>query len=95
MAKEQRKRCIFSVVEEAVRNPDYKNFRAGRIEVYDNQDTSGYACYEARFMIPIEFMNVFMETWDAKESDEMPYIHFHVARPQRPGYCRRLRSAAA
>jgi len=76
MAKEQQRRYLFSVVEEAVRNPDYKNFRAGRIEVYDNQDTSGYACYEARFMIPIEFMDAFMETWDTKESDEMPYIHW-------------------
>lgn len=27
-------------------------------------------------MIPIEFMDAFMETRDTKEADEMPYIHW-------------------
>ena len=71
----KRKRYSFSVVEETIRSPDYKNFRGGRIEVYDNKDKSGYACYEARFLVPIEFMDPFLEMWDSKESDEMPFIH--------------------
>lgn len=47
MAKEQHKRYIFSVIEEAIMNPEYQHFRGGSLEVYDNQDTGGYACYEA------------------------------------------------
>ena len=59
-----------------IMNSDYKNFRGGRIEVFDNKDKSAYACYEARFLIPAEFMDSFRETWDLKESNEMPFIHW-------------------
>ena len=72
----KRKRYSFSVVEEMIMNPDYKNLREGRIEVYDNRDKSGYACYEARFLIPEEFMDSFLETWDSKESNKMPFIRW-------------------
>lgn len=72
----EHKRYSFSVVEEAIMNPDFKNFRGGRIKVFDNNDKSGYAFYEARFLIPIEFMDAFMEMWDLKESDKMPYIRW-------------------
>lgn len=50
-------RPCFKVVEEAIMNPENKYFRGGRIEVYDNKDKGGYACYEARFFIPKEFMD--------------------------------------
>lgn len=74
MAK--KKRYFFSVIEEAVLNPKYDGWRGGRIEVYDRKDKSGYACYEARFFIPEEFIGPFRETWDFKESDKMPYIRW-------------------
>lgn len=70
------KRYFFSVVEEMIMNPKAEKFRAGRIEVYDRKDDRGYACYEARFLIPQEFMDDFRKIWDRKESDEMPYIHW-------------------
>ena len=70
------KRYFFSVIEEAVMNPKYENFRGGRIEIYDRKDKTRYACYEARFLIPVEFMDSFREVWDFKESDEMPYIRW-------------------
>jgi hypothetical protein len=75
------KRYSFSGVEEMIGNPDYKNFKGGRIEVYDKKDKSGYACYEARFLIPIEFMDSFRETWDLKESDEMDFDSMINLRP--------------
>ena len=63
------KRYFFSVVEEAIQNPDYFCYRGGRIEVYDNQSKSNYGIAEYRFMIPEEFINGFRETFDFKESD--------------------------
>jgi hypothetical protein len=78
--RKKSKRYSFSVVEETVRNPDYRNYSSGRIEVYDNRDKSGYACYEARFLIPIEFLDMFRETWDCKESNEMPFIHWDYSK---------------
>ena len=72
----KRKRYFFSVIEEGIQNPKYRSFRGGRIEVYDRKVKSSYACYEARFLIPIEFMDSFREIWDFKESDEMPFIRW-------------------
>ncbi len=76
MAKRKQKRYFFTVVEEVIMDPKYQHFRGGRIEVYDRKDKSGYACYEARFFIPEEFIDSFRETWNFKESDEMPFIHW-------------------
>ena len=70
------KRYFFSVVEEMIMNEKAEKFCAGRIEVRDNTDDREYACYEARFLIPREFMDDFREMWDFKESDVMPYIHW-------------------
>jgi hypothetical protein len=72
----KRKRYFFSVIEETIMNPKYKGWRGGRIEVYDWKNKTGYACYEARFFIPEEFIESFRETWDFKESDKMPYIEW-------------------
>jgi len=72
----KKKRYFFSVIEEGIMNPKYKDYRGGRIEVYDRKDKTGYAIYEARFFIPSEFINSFRETWDFKESDGMPFIHW-------------------
>jgi hypothetical protein len=63
------KRYFFSVVEEMIMNPKFNGFRAGRIEVYDNQSKSPYAMEEYRFMIPEEFYYEFREIFDFKESD--------------------------
>jgi len=72
------KRYSFSVVEEAVLNPAFKGFRGGRIEVYDRRNKSGYAVYEARFLLPNEFFDGFYELWDGKESNLMPKITWEV-----------------
>ena len=72
----KRKRYFFSVIEEGIMNSEYEGWRGGRIEIYDRNDKTGYACYEARFFIPAEFMESFRETWDFKESDKMPYIRW-------------------
>jgi len=74
MAEE--KRYFFSVVEEMVANPEYEGYRAGRIEVRDRKGKDEHACYEARFLMPEEFMDGFRELWDFKESDKMPYIRW-------------------
>ena len=78
MPKSKKKRYFFNVIEEMVMNPEYSQFRGGRIEVYDSKSKSGYAIYEARFFIPEEFMDAFREVFDFKESDEMPYIHWDI-----------------
>lgn len=72
----KKKRYFFSVVEEMIMNPKYKGYRGGRIEVYDQKDKSGYACYEARFLIPEEFMDAFRKCWEFKESDKMPFVYW-------------------
>lgn len=72
------KRYYFNVVEEGVLNPDYKGFRAGRIEVFDTQSDSPYADYEARFLMPEELFESFVNTFDLKESDLMPYIVWNL-----------------
>ncbi len=72
----KKKRYFFSVVEEMIMNPKYKDYRGGRIEVYDKKNKRGYACYEARFLIPEEFIDAFRKTWDFKESDRMPFIRW-------------------
>lgn len=76
--RKDKKKYFFSVVEEAIMNPDYFGFRAGRIEVFDRDDPSGYDIGEARFMIPEEFFEEFRETWDFKHSNKMPYINWDM-----------------
>jgi len=72
----KKKRYFFSVIEESVMNPKYQWGRGGRIEVYDRKDKSGYAVYEARWFLPIEFADKFREIFDFKESDKLPYINW-------------------
>ena len=76
--KKVKKRYFFNVIEEMIMNPKYSKFRGGRIEVYDKKRKDGYASYEARFLIPAEFMDAFREVFDFKESDEMPYIRWDI-----------------
>jgi len=76
MSKNKSKKYWFSVVEEFIMNENAKYFRGGRIEVYDRDSKTGYAIWEARFWIPIEFYDQFRETFDFKESDNMPYINW-------------------
>jgi len=63
------KRYFYSIVEEAIQNPEYFGYRGGRIEVFDNQSKSSYPIAEYRFLIPEEFIDGFRETFDFKESD--------------------------
>ena len=67
--EEIKKRYFYTVTEEAVQNPDFFGFRAGRVEVYDRDSDSPYAMDEYRFMIPEELFQGFRETFDFKESD--------------------------
>ncbi len=64
-------------------NPEYKGYRGGRIEVYDREDKRGYACYEARFLIPEEFIEDFRNTRDFKESDKMPFMRWDYVEEKR------------
>jgi len=79
----KKKRYFFNVVEHMIMNEKAEKFCAGRIEVYDRKDDRGYACYEAGFLIPREFMDDFRKMWDFKESDEMPYIHWDYSEVER------------
>ena len=72
--KNKTKKYFFNVIEEGIQNPDYFGYCGGRIEVYDRDSDTGYAIYEARFLIPEELMGAFRETFDFKESDKMPFI---------------------
>ena len=71
------------MVEEMVMNPKYDGYRAGRIEIRDRKEENRDACYEARFLIPEEFMDAFRDIWDLKESDKMPYIHWEFPKKVR------------
>ncbi len=72
----KKKRYFFTVTEEMIMNKKADKFCAGRVEAFDNMSDTGYACYEARFFIPREFMDDFRKMWDFKESNEMPYIRW-------------------
>ena len=78
VGKEKDKRFFFNVIEECVMNKDYQMFRCGRIEVFDEQNPSGYAVYEARFKIPEELFSAFREAFDFKTSDYLPCINFDM-----------------
>ncbi len=68
MPKKQ-KRFFYNIVEETIQNPNYCGYCGGRVEVYDKKSASPYPIYEARFLIPEEFMSGFRELFDFKESD--------------------------
>jgi len=76
--KKKSKRYFISVVEEMIQNPDYFGYRGGRIEIYDNESDSPYAIYEARFLIPEEFIEGFRELFDFKETDKLIYINWDM-----------------
>ena len=75
------KRYFFSIIEEAILNPDpkYQGYRTGRIEVTDNQSDEHYP-REYRFWIPEEFYEGFRKLFDFKESDKPIYINFTMER---------------
>jgi hypothetical protein len=70
------KRYSFNVVEQMVLNPDYRGYRSARIEVTDNQADSPYPIYEASVLLPEEFFDDFVELFDFKDADLMPYIRW-------------------
>jgi hypothetical protein len=83
--KKKNKRFFFNVVEEIVQNPDYFGYRGGRIEVSDEKDKSGYPIYEARFLIPEELYNGFLDWIDFKESDKMPLLEWRAGMTLKSG----------
>jgi len=66
------KRYMFSITEEGIRNPNFAGYCGGRIEIFDNESSypKNYPIAEYRFLIPTEFMDGFMETFDGKETDK-------------------------
>jgi len=70
-----KKKYFFSVIEEMVLNPMFEGYRAGRIEVTDNELNSAYpVIYEAHFLVPKEFYEDFRAVFEFKESNLMPRI---------------------
>ena len=61
------KKYFLSFIEEAVMNPDYEGYVAGRVEVYE-ADAGEYAKEEIRFFTKklSEFYRL-RDTWDFKE----------------------------
>jgi hypothetical protein len=79
------KRYLYSVVEEMIQNPAYFGYRGGRVEVFDNKSKSGYAVFEARFLIPEEFMDGFRELFDFKKSDLPIMIRWDMPNEKQKG----------
>ena len=69
----KRKRFLYSVVEEAVLNPEFYGYAGGRIEMYDAKSKDPYPS-EYRFLIPEEMMEDFRKWIDFQGSDKPVYI---------------------
>ena len=64
------KRYSYSVTEEGVLNPIYTGkFCGGRVEVYDDKSSDGYAVYEWRFLMPRQALDGFTEWIEDVETD--------------------------
>jgi hypothetical protein len=62
---------FISFVEEAVMNPKWAGYIGGRIEVYSDDSTSGYATDEIRFFTKkVDDFYAFREKYDFKDVDE-------------------------
>ncbi len=91
--KSEEKRYYYSVIEEAVLNPQYEGYRGGRVEVFDRlskEYEKGYASYEARFLIPEKMFAAFRDIFDEEESDLPVFIRWTEpegvpARPSKKG----------
>lgn len=75
--KNKGKRWWCSVIEECVMNPEFQQFRGGRIECFDQWSDSPYNVYEARWLVPCEIADTFRDLFDFKEFDDLPYINFN------------------
>lgn len=60
-------RYFISFIEEAVMNPHYEGYIAGRLEIYDREDTSGHASEEIRFFTKDPGFYDFRDKWDFKK----------------------------
>ena len=69
-------RYSYEITGEAVLNPDYYGYAAGRIEVWDDQNDSGYPIEEFRYFIPAELEQKFREFVDSTKSDLPIMIHW-------------------
>jgi len=62
---------FLSFIEEAVMNPDYTGYIAGRIEVIPDDSETGYSDEEIRFLTRrVKAFDTFRERWDFKDVDE-------------------------
>jgi len=75
------KRYLFNVVESAVLNPEFTEYRSVRIEITDRDSESHYPIYEASALLPAELMDDFIKVFDSKESDCMPSIIWNCRSP--------------
>jgi len=67
------KEYFLNFIEEAVLNPDYSDYIAGRVEIFDEPSETGYDIDEYRFLVHRdkwrEFWD-FRDEWDFKVIDE-------------------------
>lgn len=68
----RKKRYYFSVIEQMVLNPDYQQYRSGRIEMFERDSESAFQDLELHFMVPSEVFDAFRDIWDEKEFDVLP-----------------------
>lgn len=62
---------FLSFVEEAVMNPDYAGYVAGRIEVYPDDAVNEYATEEVRFLTKdVEAFYAFRDKYDFEDVDK-------------------------
>ena len=70
MAKDNSKEYTLSFVEEAIRNPKYKGWTGGRMEVI-KPDESSYSVDEIRFLTPWnDEWAKFVDEYDYKDIDK-------------------------
>ena len=70
------KRYFINIVEYGVMNRDWDGWRMARIEVFDNQNDSGYASYEGFIRLPEKAFELLREELDFKHFDKLPYMRF-------------------
>lgn len=62
-------RYRYDTVGEGVLNPDFNGWAAGRIEIWDSHNESGYPFDEIRYFVRWEEEPAFRDFWDNFESE--------------------------
>ena len=72
-------RYTYDTVGEAVLNPDFYGWAAGRIEIWDSEDESGYPFDEIRYFVRAEEEHLLRDFWDNFESEWPIYLGSQVS----------------